>query len=311
MATRKKIAAALKATEVLEKQPSEAAKRRLALSLIFVEGEDFELAGLPEDIDIAAMKMYIRDAKGEAHLADVMPERTDQGAFKGTFPDLYTKEEPETYAVCGHPIPVRSYTQDEYFQWRDLAQKHKLAEGQAKMQKIRIDTRKAMSTGVDVDAAKKRLPTFQKAYDDLIKKESENPFAFSQEQQEQLDLAVQRIKGFEAVISEGDVDPIAQLEQTSGLGTEFEQLAKVDREACLEFVHQLATQDGLTKEPFEEWRKRANGIDFENVQELMNVGNDYWLFGTDAEPLSRTDRRRLMREVNKELRKIAKETLNN
>ncbi len=106
MATKKQ--AVSKASDVLEKQQSEAAKRSEALSIFYAEGEDFYYGGLPETLETLVVKMYARDKKGETHLVDVSAERLSAGEFKATVPELYAKEEPETFAVCGVAIPVRS-----------------------------------------------------------------------------------------------------------------------------------------------------------------------------------------------------------
>ena len=314
MATKK---AAPKAADILEKKGSAAAKRRETLSIFFMEGEAFRIEGTPEVVEHLTLKLYAHDAQGTAHLADVIPEHKEDGAFAGMFPELYVKEDPETYAVCGVAIPERSYTQDEFFEWRDLANKYELAAGQAEMQRISIKLEKEFGNTVEVKNAKKRLPAYEKELQELIEQEAKDLYAFIEPQDgkpsgaEKLEIVTSRVKDLQAVIDQGAVDPITRLDKTSEDGQRYERLERVDREAHLEFVHMLATKQGLTTEPFEAWRGRATGDDFANAAELMNVGNDYWLYGKDAEPLSRKERRKLMREVSAALRQIAKAGMRN
>jgi len=307
-----------KASDVLEKQQSEAAKRSEKISLFYAEGETFYFEGLPETTENLVVKMFARDAQGETHLVDVTAEPVAPGAFKATVPELYAKEEPETYAVCGVPIPVRNYTQDEYLEWLDLSQERKLEEGQAQIRKILADHRDQFQTGVDAETAGKRLPAFVNQRDALIELEAKDLFAFMKAGDygqpsgaEKLDIVNGRIKDLVAVIEQANIDPMEHFDKTSEGGQKLRKLEQAEREANLEFVHRLAERDSLTEEPFEAWKKRATREDFDNATELMNEGNDSWVYGKGAEPLTRTERRRLMRELNRALKKATREALKN
>ena len=305
MATRKP--KAKPAGPILEKPRSPEAERLDELSFIFVAGETMRIEGPPETVRQLRLGFYAEDAQGRTLLKRAAAIRSDDEGLEVMIPNLYAEEEPTTYDVCGAVIASRSYTQSEYFEWRELARTHELSKGEARKQQLREDARRKNAAPLTVDTAQKRMPSYVRIRDDLIEKESKDPFSFTEEDEEKLTLAEAKIQTFVEVIENGVKNPYDQLAILDEHAEEFDQLERVDMNANLEFLHRLAKRAGQTEDTFEAWLERATGMDFENARELVGAGNAFFTFGRDAKPLTRAERRARMRELRKQAEALAKQ----
>lgn len=307
MATKK---TAPKATDILEKKASAAATRRENLSIFFMEGEGFRIEGTPEVVEHLTLRLYAEDAQGKTHLADVVPEHQEDGAFTGAFPELYADEEPETFAVCGVVMPIRSYTQDEYFSWLDLSKERGLPRLNAERRKLERNIQLASTGEIELLAAHQRMDKFTKEYDVLLAEEADDLYGLKPQEpgqlprEEKLSILGARIKDLRKVIQQNIIDPMKLFDEIGDDSERLEAVKVEQKKVSLEFVHSLATAEELTSKPFEAWLKRANGKDLDNAAELVDSGNEPYRSGGDAEPLNRKERRRMVREMKARIREL-------
>lgn len=234
---------------------------------------------------------------------DILLQENPDGGYDFTVPDVYKRDGPEEYEICGVILPAASFTKAVSDDWKTLYEARGIRALLARQSEINREIRKTIPSDSYITSLRKdQLPKIIKSIEELSERQAKM-LADLDVPEEQLDqvrarlkLAISRQKEMEAELAEWDDtnDPFTRALEMNPNREESEKIDDAFASCFLEFAHKLAVEADLTTDAFEVWKEMATGEDYRNAMAVVTKGNDSaQIYAREATPISRDRARHL------------------
>ncbi len=179
------------------------------------------------------------------------------------------------YSVCGVIIEA-SFDYSTLGKWKDYAKEKGLNQLEAKLSKAATGASQELRAKSAYDTQAKKVEALGKAVERKLKQLETDLDSWGDDDDEYLEKVSLKLDEARAKLDTMEADPEVILAAAEKHTEAIEKLQYDRRGICLEFVHGLAVDRGLTKDKLPVWQKKASGQDLTNAAEIIKKAVSLW-----------------------------------